>query len=95
MSEDTVYKLRHKETGEFAIGTLETVQGCAHAAQFVLDHDGKLEPIYEGETDIWWEGQEPETDPMTNELILVTDDLGVYPISEFERVLVEEEDETS
>lgn len=88
-------RLRHKESGRYAIGTFDRIPGCALASQFALNDAGELEPEYEGETDVWWDGQESETDPMTDELFLVTEENDVYLEGEFERIPVEEEEEQS
>lgn len=87
------FRLRHKETGEFAIGTYDKIPACGSADIFWEEEDGALGWDYKGGSDVWWDGQEAETDPLTHEVYLVTESNDVCPESEFERVPVEEGDE--
>lgn len=87
------FKMRHKETGEYAIGVHETVPVTALASVFTENGEGGLLPEYEGESKVHWDGQSPEEDPMTGELFLITESADVCEQSEFERVPVEEEED--
>lgn len=84
------FRMKHKETGEFAIGVYEPVPAMALASEFT-DIDGKISPEYEGGSEMWWDEQAPEEDAGTGEISLVTESHDTYPESEFERVPVEEE----
>lgn len=43
--------------GERIIGTLEELQGCAYAMVYEIDDDGRVIPTYQGDTEIYWNGQ--------------------------------------
>ena len=44
-------------TGARIIGTSETVPGCALVQEVRLMDDGSLDVEYEGETEVFWDGQ--------------------------------------
>lgn len=45
--------------GKYIVGLLEELRGCALTNFFEVRPDGSLEPEYVGETDVWWDTQEP------------------------------------
>lgn len=83
--------LRHKASGARVIGTFDKVPGCARFDKVVQMPDGACEPEWIGETDMWWDDQEIELDPMTTEVLYVLEGGDVVPESECE--FVEEETE--
>lgn len=85
------FKLIHKRTGEEAAGTYEMVPGSAVFSSVTLGEDGEITFNYCGDTNIFWDDQKTQRNPVTNEIMCVTEDGDIYPISEFN--LVEQEDE--
>ncbi len=77
-------QLRHKGTGERIIGTYDCIPGCALVSGFTRSESGVLIPEYAGETDVWWDNQETETDVMTLERYFVTEGGDVVSESECE-----------
>lgn len=54
--------LRVKATGVPIIGTAELVPGTALASEWEVDASGVWQPVYEGETALYWEGQRSDLD---------------------------------
>ena len=54
-------KQLYTPTDKRIIGTYEVVPGCALASSFELLDDGKLDPVYAGETKLWWDEQRTVT----------------------------------
>lgn len=76
-------KLRHKDTGDLIVGTYDRVPCCAIASNFRLK-DGELLWDLDGGSYMWWDSQETVTDPMTDEVYLVTENNDVVAFSECE-----------
>lgn len=74
--------------GQYIIGTLEQLQGCAFASTFEVLPDGSLSPEHEYETEIWWEAQETVKEDGVR--ICVDRDLGLWRETELIRVPVED-----
>lgn len=68
-------------------GTVERVPGCALARTFEVLSDGSLDPLYEGETDLWWDEQETVTE--NGERIYLDDDGDGWPESNLLRIPAE------
>lgn len=43
--------------GQLILGTLENIAGRAEVTGWTINADGKLEPDYEGSTEVFWDGQ--------------------------------------
>ncbi|WP_426990888.1 hypothetical protein ACKI2N_032600 [Cupriavidus sp. 30B13] len=62
------------------VGTLEQIPGCA----FVNGFDSCGQPVYSGDTEVWWNGQQTETEPGNNRPIYVDQNLETRGANEIE-----------
>jgi len=62
------------------VGTLEQIPGCACVAGF----DRHDQPVYSGNTEVWWNGQRTETDPCNDQPIYVDQNLETRGANEIE-----------
>jgi hypothetical protein len=70
-------------------GTFEVIYGCAAIVDPRME-DGKLEFDWGGGTDVWWDTQTTETDPMNDRKLYV--DISGEIWGEHELKLIEEEE---
>lgn len=80
-------------TGVAVVGTLETIPGCASITEgsAYRDDRGRVAFDYDGDTEVWWDGQITETDPMNNERLFVDENGDTVPESEVTIVFDEED----
>lgn len=60
--------------GAEIIGTLEILHGCAGIIDARPCGDGTFDLDHDGETEIYWNGQETVTDAMTQQRIFIGED---------------------
>jgi hypothetical protein len=76
--------------GKRIIGTFETIPGCATVTYWVRSESGEVVPVYDNETDVWWDGQQTETDSGDESIIGVDESLDTIRLSECELREVDE-----
>lgn len=69
-----------KSTGERIAGTFEKVPGCAMASGFNADGT----PIYEGTTDLYWDNQYTESDPISGSWIYICEGGDQWTLADLE-----------
>jgi hypothetical protein len=74
-----------KDSGTKITGTLETIPGEALVSGWETNAEtGNLEPVYEGSTEVWWDGQMTEKDVVNQSTLVVDEDGDTHSIDDCE-----------